>query len=411
MINDSRGFNSLKNADFQDNREYHYYKNDISRQFNSPFYFHLYLAGDMNLLKDPSIFPDKLLPKLKAGQNKLLIDFCKEPDWEIIDLIYEDLVIKKDIPAQQITLLCSSFDYRPYVNMIAKKYDKRPIGLIFSSYFERMAKNLYLANVPDNILSPLVRDQFERRYINLNRRWKAHRLGLLSLLYSKNLIDKGYNSFPLISECVEQAPLDRKKYIKGFFVNTKKGVINNDMTDDDMYNLLFDEALESYPEIREDIEKGRQVKNILPLKVDSNHFADDESKHLAYTDQKPLLKFARSTYFTVVTETNFNNNSTRQLTEKTFKPVFYKHPFILLSPPKSLEILKHLGYKTFHPYIDESYDNEHNDGVRLKMILNEIERLSNLNATELKDFCEKLLPIVEHNFQILKNKKQYIEQI
>lgn len=411
MINDARGFNSLKNADIQDNREYHLYKNDVSRQFSSPYYFHIYPGSDMNVLKTPDIFPEKLLPKLKAGQNKLLIDFCKESYWEIVDIIYEEFVVKKEIPPSQITLLCSSVDYKPYVNSVAEKHGTKAINLVCSSYFERIAKNLYLSNIPDNIISPLAKTTFDKSYINLNRRWKTHRLGLLSLLHSRGLIDKGYNSFPLVSECVEQAPEDRKKYIKGFFVETKKSMISNDMTDDDMYNLLFDETLEAYSDIRDLLENGRNVKDILPLKVDSNHFADDETKHMAYSDQKSLLKFARSSYFTVVTETNFDNKSARFITEKTYKPIFYKHPFILLSPPNSLERIKHLGYKTFEPVIDESYDRETNDSIRLRMIADEIERLSNLTPSEIEDFCNKLLPIVEHNFQVLKNKKTYIEQI
>jgi len=65
-----------------------------------------------------------------------------------------------------------------------------------------------------------------------------------------------------------------------------------------------------------------------------------------------------------------------------------------------------LGYKTFHPYIDESYDLETDDNKRMMMIVNEIERLSNFSDDELRSFIENINPICDHNFNVL-NEKQY----
>jgi hypothetical protein len=75
--------------------------------------------------------------------------------------------------------------------------------------------------------------------------------------------------------------------------------------------------------------------------------------------------------------------------------------------------LRTLGYKTFHPYIDESYDSETSDVVRLKMILKEIERLSKFNDDEVSEFIDMVKPIVEHNYLTLLDRKdnQYIHKI
>ena len=62
-----------------------------------------------------------------------------------------------------------------------------------------------------------------------------------------------------------------------------------------------------------------------------------------------------------------------------------------------------MGFKTFHPFIDESYDSGHNHGKRMLMISNEIERLCKLDIQQLKKWFDNLIPILEHN----KNKLLY----
>ena len=89
------------------------------------------------------------------------------------------------------------------------------------------------------------------------------------------------------------------------------------------------------------------------------------------------------------------------LTEKTFKTIVNMHPAILVSPPHSLIKLRELGYKTFSPWIDESYDLELNDSERMLKILAEIKRLCELTPTELSEFLINLRPICKFNKQVL----------
>jgi len=85
-----------------------------------------------------------------------------------------------------------------------------------------------------------------------------------------------------------------------------------------------------------------------------------------------------------------------------------KHPFILASVPKSLEILKSMGYKTFSPFINEDYDNELDDGKRMLMIVSEIERLCNLDVQELEKFILFAREICTHNYNVLMSKNKFI---
>jgi len=91
------------------------------------------------------------------------------------------------------------------------------------------------------------------------------------------------------------------------------------------------------------------------------------------------------------------------LSEKIWKPIGHSHPFILMGPAKSLEYLKGLGFQTFHPFIDESYDLENDDFTRLKMILDEVEKFSNKTKEEKDTFSKNVIDILHHNQNLFLN--------
>jgi hypothetical protein len=89
-------------------------------------------------------------------------------------------------------------------------------------------------------------------------------------------------------------------------------------------------------------------------------------------------------------------------TEKTYKAIACSRPFIAFSTPFFLEGLKQLGYKTFYPFIDESYDCIVDDNERLDAIVSEIKRLSSLPDSEFRKGIRRCRSIVEHNLQLME---------
>lgn len=100
----------------------------------------------------------------------------------------------------------------------------------------------------------------------------------------------------------------------------------------------------------------------------------------------------------VVTETVFYYDKLH-LTEKIFKPIVSKQPFMLVAAPGNLEYLRSYGFKTFDGIIDESYDNIQDPDQRISAIVNQLEWYSNLSPVRKQQVMEKLAPIVEYNFQ------------
>jgi len=99
----------------------------------------------------------------------------------------------------------------------------------------------------------------------------------------------------------------------------------------------------------------------------------------------------------VVTETVFYYNKLH-LTEKIFKPIVSKQPFMLIAAPGNLEYLRSYGFKTFDGIIDESYDKIVDNDARIDAVAEQLRWYCNLSAEEKSRVIERLAPIVEYNF-------------
>lgn len=64
------------------------------------------------------------------------------------------------------------------------------------------------------------------------------------------------------------------------------------------------------------------------------------------------------TYFSIVAETKYEDWYDVFLSEKTFKPIAYYHPMVIMGQAGSLAYLQSQGFETFGNLFDESYDSE-----------------------------------------------------
>jgi len=84
--------------------------------------------------------------------------------------------------------------------------------------------------------------------------------------------------------------------------------------------------------------------------------------------------------------------------EKTYKPIKYFQPFVLINGQYSLRYLRGMGYKTFSGYIDESYDLESDNERRIEMAIQ--ASLDFINRGDLHEVMKEMYPIFEHNHNI-----------
>lgn len=106
-------------------------------------------------------------------------------------------------------------------------------------------------------------------------------------------------------------------------------------------------------------------------------------------------------YVSVVSEASFGDlDQTCFLSEKTFKSIAEMSPFIVFGNRRSLEFLRGLGYKTFAPMIDETYDTS-TTFERLDLIINELDRINKIEdkIAWYKDFED----VLNFNREVLRH--------
>ena len=78
------------------------------------------------------------------------------------------------------------------------------------------------------------------------------------------------------------------------------------------------------------------------------------------------------TYFSLVVETEIKGYS-RRPSEKSFKPIAYYHPFLLIGPCRLLNNLRRLGFETYENLFDETYDAIIDFDQRLAAVIKNID--------------------------------------
>lgn len=121
---------------------------------------------------------------------------------------------------------------------------------------------------------------------------------------------------------------------------------------------------------------------------------------LSWPDGVLNMPLLTDTYFSVVTETNYDYPQ-RFLTEKIYKPILAGHPFVAVSNRDYYSQLHQQGYQTFGEFIDESFDNINDGDERLKKIADSIEQLCD---SDLVKFQQGVKEICRHNQQVYLEK-------
>ena len=273
-----------------------------------------------------------------------------------------------------------SRDLDKEVKRVAEKLNVDTVNVEWSLIFEHGLK-LQTYNRLPVITETLEHKKYPKKYLNFNRRWRIHRPMMVSLLKAYDLLDKGYVSLGKSDDgnSWDTVWWDIKQESKIFCP--------------EMYQTL--------------IEKEQDIINMGDLYLDT----PDLVTNRAWLDNDTDYLY-NDTYFSLVSETNYFSDRRfdggRFITEKTFKAITCEHPFILATLPNTLPLLHKLGYKTFDPWIDESYDSEIDDFKRMLMIAEEVKRLCNLPKDELTKFLLECKKITKWNVDLLLSKKNWI---
>lgn len=301
-------------------------------------------------LQDKNIFveriPSDILNDIINNNIYLNIHLVEEGD-------IDDTAIK--LVETQLTELGISYENVSFTHC-CYKFPTTKINAIFSDmHFDLKSKQAFTLNNANKLFKGNDNKRNYKFHIP-NRRLRRHRIKLLQelFLYDNNFIDNNLVSFDID---VYSNTEDLNKYIK---------------------NQEFAEWIFN--------KKQRKIdeSNMITLDGYNSEFIN------VYEDS----------YITIITETFFYETF-YYMSEKTYKPIMHQHPFIVFGRPFSLQYLKNIGFKTFHPFINEEYDTIQNNKDRFNAILTEIKRLDKLSKDELHDLNKNLNDILVYNQNLL----------
>lgn len=271
-------------------------------------------------------------------------------------------ILKNDINSKQFFYLSSTVNLQEVYEDFAKEkcYSDR-INVLSADFFLltfRQSAKHFQNSTNYNVKLK------DKKFLCFNKMDREHRLVLLENMFEHNLVEKAFYSF--------EGSFNFMKLLNSLPIFEFKNIIKN--------------------------------KHLFPLRLNIT-----ESRHNPVDVRDDDLKYFDNSYFSVVTETLYYNKNRKLrfskpfmldgifVTEKIYKCIALSHPFLVFTRPKTLEYLKNKGFKTFAPYIDESYDETYDDDLRFNKLVTEIIRLSNLSDEEILKFQTNVKPIVDFN--------------
>jgi len=294
---------------------------------------------------------------LNDGRNNIIYFQDQEPITDESKISFQKFLFSYGNPGGRLKIFCSS-EKSELVEKICKENKFFHLYYFFHGLaaldWYRDAK--YLSTIDNSIQSP---------YMSLNRlctNLRSYRLYLVSELLEQNLLELGIVSLQL---------------------NPKENLAKKEIFDSNSYLSIDAKKLI----LKHLVNKN---KNFV---ADQDNITGNHSSHFG----KNELKFWQRSLFHIVSETVFYEEKLH-LTEKIFKPIVVKRPFMLVGAYKNLEYLKSYGFKTFDKWIDESYDNEKDPDKRIQLVVKEIAKISKLNNKQLHDLKKDMQSTLDYNF-------------
>ena len=286
--------------------------------------------------------------------------------------------LEKIIPPNKILVV---FGDLYFSNTVRKYYDNHPKlkssipyeNFLSYNHFERLS-SMWVNSSKYNPLPYITKTKSLKKYfVYKNGNMRLSRLFTLCFLKSNNLLSRSHYSV------LDQHNLSEHITKEMFYQTMSKLTFN--------YINYYNNFLE--------------VKKELPIELDINKDSRQQS-------ELPIFdpKYYKDSAFEIAVETNTDefNDGTFCLTEKTFFPMFYRIPVLILGPKGTYKYLEENNYASFSELFNLEFDKEPDFVKRSQMFVREILRLSEMPLYVLEDIIntDNFQNKLNHNFYQLK---------
>jgi len=292
----------------------------------------------------------------------LFICYDQEPILGKYNYPLFDEINKKQGPKVLVT---TEKDSDP-LNHILEKYNWKSVYYFHHAF---AAHDWFRGYRYDERLLSTEKRTIKKKYISFNRitsGLRAYRSLLIAELIDRDLLKDGYVSYN--DTCTEG----------GNYRENLQHLVER--------NLITQELAES--------SATTISSSAFPLRIDyqDHQFIPNHSFVLSAVEQ------TQESFCYLVTETCYWEQK-KHLTEKIFKPIVSRMPFVLVGPAHNLKYLREYGFKTFSKWIDESYDDIEDPIERMSAIGETMSKICSKSEDELYEILQEMSPVLEHNYQ------------
>jgi hypothetical protein len=274
-----------------------------------------------------------------------------------------DYFIAKGIPLTQIIYLTNCYNgVEIYEDYCSRNHKLPEMKMEYFPVFRIDKSNVNQA-ITNSLIEKYKTGPRIKTFLCFNRRYNDHRLMLFLAMVQQGIIDQCYYSMDKV----------QPEASRTFIENCKS-------------------LLTRFPNMGLDSTDALAADKLLPLVLDNPNFSRYPMEHSV----DPVKHLYDNSLINIITETFFFNKVIH-ITEKTYKPIAFMQPFILLGAAGSLQHIKDMGFKTFGEFWDESYDREKDDKLRFRMIVDIIKSISEWPEHVKIDFTYAVKDIVDYN--------------
>ena len=351
---------------------------DVKNNKDKNFYFCIKTPEPLkHLIEDKKLELSYGVKNHLVNCNNFYFMFIREHESETEeDLVSLKTFIKeRNLPESKFIVLTNNDNFKNIVDKCNIEYHIHKLNLL----------QITSTSVFSEMISEFNTNKKGKFFICFNKSPKKHRYSIIAALDAYGILEDTNWSF--IGKFPETHYDDTKRFFN----------------DDDLKKINFNKF------------KNLELKES-DFEIGKNHFNSDLSVNYegfpeinnggAASGGLMLPEFDyiyRESYCNIVTETLFEDvwNSIH-ITEKTFRPFyFYLFPIFVATHNHVNVLREKFGFDLFDDMVDHSYDNEPNQIKRLKMIINEIIRISK-NKDKFIEFYKNNQDRFEKNKQILK---------
>jgi hypothetical protein len=326
----------------------------------------------------PEFIQEEHWALVRSKKAKILIDYSDDY-LNARDIVTIAQTLKnKNIPSEQVYMLVMDPLWQAFVTRHFKDYDLNNVTIGLVPWLLHRAVLNGIQGIPS---------VEARKFSVLSRNYRPWRLELMLNLLAQGALDKDtaysfHNIEPYENKVFsKQEMLADAQELKGSNLNTAE--------------------LEWIDQIPYDIGKS------------NDKFFNGTYSVIMHSGVHILIESHWDPYQTASTRLTESNNfgpnewAPAFATEKFYKSVFCQVPFIIASTPGFLREIKEMGYKTFSPFINESYDEIIDDRARSKAIAQEVARLNALPPEHFWTGVRKLRKVLAHNLAVMNEQRDH----